>query len=80
MPVSTVSSKGQITLPSKLRKKLGIEPKDRVLVESTGDAITIKRIADFFSFQGFAGKALPREEEKRLMMEGVARHVMRKRT
>lgn len=75
MAISTISTKGQITLPSGARKKLGLKPGDRVAVEVTDDTIVIRRAKSIFDFEGFLGKGLPPEEERRLMMEGIAAHV-----
>ncbi|GAB4240003.1 MAG: hypothetical protein OHK0028_18020 [Deltaproteobacteria bacterium] len=72
MPISTISAKGQITLPAKLRRKFGIRPNDRVVVESTGEGILIRSAGDFFDLDGFLGKGLPREEERARMMKGIA--------
>ncbi|MCX7016248.1 MAG: AbrB/MazE/SpoVT family DNA-binding domain-containing protein [Candidatus Sumerlaeota bacterium] len=79
MPVATISSKGQITLPVSLRRKLGFKPHDRVSVESENGAIVIKPVVDFFSFRGVLGKAGSLEAEKRAMMRAVADHVLGKR-
>lgn len=73
MAVSTISTKGQITLPISLRKRFGMKPHDRVLIESTDDAIVIRRAVDFFELQGFLGKALPEAEERKRMMQAVSR-------
>lgn len=75
MPVSTVSSKGQITLPARLRKKLGIEPNDRVIIETTEDALLVRKAADLFELEGFLGKALPGDEERKRMTGAIARRV-----
>jgi AbrB family looped-hinge helix DNA binding protein len=72
MPVSAVSSKGQITLPSSLRKRLGIRPHDRVMIEGNDEAIVIKPVADLFQFKGFLGTALSRKTERKRMEEAVA--------
>lgn len=72
MATSTISTKGQITLPANLRKRLGMKPHDRVLIECTDNAIAIKRAADFFKFEGFLGKALPEAEERKRMMRAVS--------
>lgn len=74
MPVSTISSKGQITLPAQVRKKLGINPNDRVSVEVVDDAIIIKRAPDLFDLQGFLGKAVPEERERNAMRRAAAAH------
>ncbi|MBI4704393.1 MAG: AbrB/MazE/SpoVT family DNA-binding domain-containing protein [Deltaproteobacteria bacterium] len=61
MSVATVSSKGQITLPAGLRRRLGIAPGDRVVIEAAGDAIVVRPAADLFALAGFLGRALPVE-------------------
>jgi AbrB family looped-hinge helix DNA binding protein len=75
MAVSTVSQKGQITLPARMRKKLGMRPHDRIVIETVDDAIVIRRASDFLELAGFLGKALPREEEIRQVRKDIARHV-----
>ena len=79
MPISAISAKGQITLPAKLRKKFGLRPNDRVVVESTGEGILIRSAGDFFELEGFLGKGLPRDEEQARMMKGIAAHLRGKR-
>jgi AbrB family looped-hinge helix DNA binding protein len=39
---SSVSPKGQITLPIEARRRLGIRPKDRVTIEIHNDSITVR--------------------------------------
>ena len=72
MPISTISTKGQITLPASARRKLGLKPHDRVLVESTDEAIVIKPVSDLLALKGFLGKALSREKERRLAERAAA--------
>ena len=62
MPVSTLSTKGQITLPISFRRKLGIKPHDRVVIELEEQGILIKPAPDLFALKGFLGKGLPRTE------------------
>ncbi|MCC6173905.1 MAG: AbrB/MazE/SpoVT family DNA-binding domain-containing protein [Chloroflexi bacterium] len=40
--VSSVSPKGQVTLPREMRDHLGIKPKDRVEFELEGDVIKVR--------------------------------------
>ena len=63
MSIATISSKGQITLPAHIRKKLGIAVSDRVEVESNEDSIIIRPMPRFLAFEGFLGKALPQAED-----------------
>lgn len=79
MSISIISAKGQITLPAKLRKKFGLRPNDRVVVESTDEGILIRSAGDFFELDGFLGKGLPREEERVRMMKGIVAHLRGKR-
>ena len=39
--VSSVSPKGQITIPMEIRKRLGIKSKDKVAFEVEGDTVTL---------------------------------------
>lgn len=61
---SSVSPKGQITLPMKVRRALGIKPKDRVAIEIAKDntvriSVTRSRLLDHFQM------APPLDEAKR---------------
>ncbi len=75
MATTSISTKGQVTLPVGLRRKLGLKPRDRVLVELRAGSIVISPAPDFFALKGFLGKALTREEERRRAVRGVAAHV-----
>jgi AbrB family looped-hinge helix DNA binding protein len=75
MTISTLSTKGQITLPIAFRRKLGIKPHDRVVIELEEKVILVKPAPDFFKLKGFLGKALPRKLEQRLMLKAVVAHV-----
>ncbi|MCX7045452.1 MAG: AbrB/MazE/SpoVT family DNA-binding domain-containing protein [Candidatus Sumerlaeota bacterium] len=72
MPVATISEKGQITLPIAFRRKLGMNPHDRVTIESSDAAIIIKPVGDFFELAGFLGKALPPDVESEAMRRYIA--------
>ena len=75
MPVSTVSSKGQVTLPVQARKRLRIMPNDRVTIEAVDDTIVIRRAPDLFELKGFLGKSIPERVEREQMQKAVAVHV-----
>lgn len=53
--VLTVSSKGQVVLPARLRKKLSIGTGDHLAVYTSGDVIMLKRI-DMPSEDDFASR------------------------
>ena len=44
--VATISSVGQITIPSKLRTFLGVKPGDRIVIDTANDTATISRKRD----------------------------------
>jgi AbrB family looped-hinge helix DNA binding protein len=39
---SSVSPKGQITLPQEIRERLGIKPRDRVSIQLDGDEVKVR--------------------------------------
>ncbi len=49
MTVATLSSKSQIVLPAAVRKRLGIQTGDRLLVEVEGDRIVIRKAPTSFT-------------------------------
>jgi AbrB family looped-hinge helix DNA binding protein len=75
MAITNISSKGQVTLPVEMRRRLKLAPNDPVTIEKVGDAIVIKRATDFFELKGFLGKALPGALEKKRMQVWVSRHL-----
>jgi AbrB family looped-hinge helix DNA binding protein len=40
---TTVTQKGQVTIPVKVRRQLGLKPRDRVIIEADGDSATIRK-------------------------------------
>jgi len=74
MSIATVSSKGQITLPAKMRRRLGVNPHSRISIEQRGLEIVIKPLPRLLDLEGFLGKTVPNEHET--MMDGVADHVL----
>ena len=76
MTMAKVSSKGQITLPAVARRKLGIKPHDRVVVEATEGAIVVRKAPDIFALEGALGKALPPEEEEKAIMDWAAKRAL----
>ena len=70
----TVSSKGQITLPAKMRKQLGIRTMDRIQLVVRNHEIVIKPLR---SFRELRGTVSPKEGDSRRVVEkAVAKHVL----
>jgi AbrB family looped-hinge helix DNA binding protein len=76
MAIATISSKGQITVPSNLRKKLGIKAHDRLMIESSGNAIVISRIPNLLELKGCFGKAFSEEEERDAIETAATEHAL----
>jgi AbrB family looped-hinge helix DNA binding protein len=74
MSLATVSSKGQITLPARIRAELGIRSKDKVRFFLRDNEIVIKPMK---SFRELKGTVAPRKGDPRKSAEdAAARHVM----
>jgi AbrB family looped-hinge helix DNA binding protein len=43
--ITTIGTKGQVVIPQKLRKHLGVEPQTKFLVFGQGDVIVLKRLS-----------------------------------
>ena len=56
---TTVTEKGQITIPQEIRRIMGLQPRDKVRFEVVGDTISIKRASSRL-LQWF-GSVAPRE-------------------
>lgn len=73
--VSTISTKGQVTLPIRVRRHLGVDPNDKVafVIEPTGD-VKVKNVKypDIQSLRGAAGflkKSLSFKEMRQIAQE-----------
>lgn len=74
MGLATVSSKGQITLPAKIRAKLGIRSKDKVQFLVRDNEIIIRPVK---SFRELRGSIAPKKgDQRKILRDTVARHVM----
>lgn len=58
----TLSPKGQITLPKKARLAIGLQPGQRLVVESIGkNTITLRRVKDTDEFRGVLKNVLQQD-------------------
>lgn len=56
MIVAKVTSKGQVTIPKKVREKLGVQPGEDVGFEEKGDLILIRKAVTKSPFDRWMGK------------------------
>lgn len=73
---TTVTIKGQATIPASIRKKLGIKPNSKVVFELKEEGAYLKPSTDFFTFKGsiksqkaFNIKAMDKSVEKARLVE-----------
>ena len=76
MQMTTVTQKGQVTIPKSIRQALGVEPGQKVVFEKKKDQIIIKTAVDFFALRGslksrkpFDVKAMDKAVEKLVVSE-----------
>ena len=52
MIATTITQKGQVTIPVHIRKKLSIKTGQKVIFEERGDEIIVKAVPDFLTLIG----------------------------
>jgi AbrB family looped-hinge helix DNA binding protein len=77
MATAVVNSKGQITIPAEVRKKLGLKPGYRVrFIEAENGEISFKAITgsimDLYGFVKWTGKPVTIEEMNETIAKGWA--------
>ncbi|MGH9790593.1 MAG: AbrB/MazE/SpoVT family DNA-binding domain-containing protein [Candidatus Acidiferrales bacterium] len=58
-----ITSKGQITVPREVRRRLGVRPGDRLIFEGEGRIMRVRparKVSPFAKFRGAGGPDLPR--------------------
>ena len=88
MPMSTMTSKGQVTIPKEVREKLHIKPKDRITFTVDGDHAILHAIhGDILGLKGIFRDAvkgpidfrkLRQEAEEGMAAEALERGRIRK--
>jgi AbrB family looped-hinge helix DNA binding protein len=73
---TSMTQKGQVTIPFEIRSRLGLKPKDKVRFVVEGDAVTIKpvhsRIERHFGAVKGAGQTLDWRDEREAFEQGMA--------
>ncbi len=77
--LSSVSEKGQVTIPKEMREALGVKPKDKVAFKLEGKEIKVVPLGSLIeaSFQAVPAlkKSISLEEMTELAVEEHAQHV-----
>ncbi len=81
--VSTISTKGQTTIPEELRKELALGPGDRLMWELVSGKLIATPTGDLMSLAGVLKSDkpyLPKEEMRKLVREVRAKRYAKKLT
>ena len=57
--LARITSKGQVTVPSEIRRALGVRPGDKLLFENDGDSIRVRPIRTKSPFEKYRGIGTP---------------------
>jgi len=61
---STITQKGQVTIPKKIRDALNLKPNDQVVFVRRGDSIILKPVKEILSLRGSIKVKQPQEFSK----------------
>lgn len=50
--ISTLTQKGQVTIPVSIRRRWGLKPQQRITFVKKGDSVEIRPMVDFFALRG----------------------------
>lgn len=76
--ITTVTSKGQVTIPSRLREEFGFEQGTKLMVVPTEHGLVLKRL-DLPSVEEFQQRVADREKGVDLSMDEISELVHRAR-
>jgi len=78
---SKLTAQGQISVPAKVRRKLGIGPGSVLEWDEEGDQVVVRRAGRFTSEDVHRSlfRAPPRPRTLAELKDGVARHIRRRR-
>jgi antitoxin PrlF len=78
---SKLTAQGQISVPAKVRQKLGLGPGSVLEWDEEGEAIVVRRAGSYTSEDVHRAvfRAHPRPKTLAEMKEGIRRHVQRRR-
>ena len=74
MQLVAITTKGQVTIPIRIRENLGLEPGDKVVFEEEIGSATVRPAMDFFSFRGAlkSRKVYKKEDAYRLIGKNLS--------
>lgn len=80
-PLSSMTSKGQVTIPKAMRDKLGLMPHDKVAFSIENGCVTLRKA--YPSLKDLMGSMpasdVPMDEWDEIVQDDIARHYLEKR-
>lgn len=77
-PISSMTSKGQVTIPKAIRDELGLRPHDRVAFSIENGCVTLRKA--YPSLRDLMGSLpaseVPMEEWDEIVQEDIAQHYL----
>ncbi len=76
MLTSTITQKGQVTLPKKVRDVLSVGPNDRIIFVRRGNEYVIKPVKDFTKMRGALTVREPQDLQavRQQVIKNIAEH------
>lgn len=72
MHASKITTKGQVTIPQKLRRLLGVRPGDKILFEANDDGkVIIKKLDNRVSLAGYLRKQITRQASDQEIADAI---------
>jgi len=79
--ISTITQKGQVTIPKSIRDFLGVSSKDQVVFAKKGKKVTLRPAPDFMALRGSVkGKKYTDSKADQLVSEHIARDYGQKKS
>lgn len=68
---TSMTVKGQVTIPKEIREELGLKPGDRVVFEKEGNTIVLKSAKTLLDFRGYvkAERYISPEEARKVVKQ-----------
>jgi AbrB family looped-hinge helix DNA binding protein len=65
---TTITTKGQVTIPKDIREELKLKPGDKVIFEKEGNRVILKPAKTLLDFRGYvkARRPIPMEEAREI--------------
>jgi AbrB family looped-hinge helix DNA binding protein len=74
-----ITSKGQVTVPIQIRRKVNFNAGDTVFFEVRNNEVIIRKAKKLIDYEGILGKADLPDKEEELLTPDMAEHILARR-